>query len=167
MKDSAVFHRRKGGKRLWAAAACLVLAAGAAGCPIGLIEFDDSTIKITALRLDEDLTAYIPAPRNGDAPVRSIEADFFAGIVEWEPAVGSGLFQAGTAYTATASLYTAAGYTFAGLRYGEEVLTPLFLTDRMAVVKMRFSETGSISNGNGNGNGGGSGDDPGVIIEWE
>ena len=106
-----------------------------------------------------DLASYLPAPRAGSTPVRSFAADSFAGLEEWAP--GSALFQANTAYTATASLYTATGYTFAravGFCDGAEALTPIFQTDRMVVVEMRFSETGSVSSGSDN--------NPSVIIEW-
>ena len=107
MKDRAVSFKREGGKRrgraLWLAAACLVFAA--AGCPIGLIEFDDP--KIINFGEPANLTGYLPSPAAGAAPVLSFAAEKFTGGAEWTDDRGaavSGLFQAGKRYTAAVTL---------------------------------------------------------------
>jgi hypothetical protein len=77
--------------------------------------------KITEVPLpieeEPDLTAHIPVPVMGGSPVTSFYAGTFGGMVVWEApnrAAVTGLFQAGTVYTAKAALYPAPGYTLVG-----------------------------------------------------
>jgi hypothetical protein len=69
---------------------------------------------------DLDLTAKIPAPVTGASPVPTVGTTQYAGPVVWSKTAGgahSGAFQAGTAYTATATLTAASGYVFAGTTF--------------------------------------------------
>jgi hypothetical protein len=66
---------------------------------------------------DLDLTAKVPAPVTGGTPVTYFSAPQYTGTVEWY-ANGtplSGLFAAGTAYTAKVTLTAASGYTLDGV----------------------------------------------------
>jgi hypothetical protein len=76
---------------------------------------------------DFNLTAYIPRPVSGAAPVVSFAGFQYTGIVNWkntaaqDPVTGS--FLQGTAYTAELLLNPAAGYTFTGVGANQFVHT--------------------------------------------
>jgi hypothetical protein len=67
---------------------------------------------------DLDLTDKVPAPVTGGTPVTYFSSPQYTGTAAWS-AGGTpftGVFQTGTAYTATVTLTAAAGYTFEGVR---------------------------------------------------
>jgi hypothetical protein len=63
-----------------------------------------------------DLTGFIPAPVTGAPPKTEFVAGTYFGTVGWiktdDSTAHSGLFEAGTGYTAKVTLYPAAGYVF-------------------------------------------------------
>jgi hypothetical protein len=66
-----------------------------------------------------DLSYHVPAPVRGGTPVRYVSDPQYTGNVAWSVSAGGhalgGLFEAGTAYTATVTLTAASGYTFTGV----------------------------------------------------
>ncbi|MDR0669975.1 MAG: hypothetical protein LBF95_07820, partial [Treponema sp.] len=137
--------KRKG--RAWLLAVFVVIAA--AGCPIGLIEFDEP--KTVNVRLDDiNLREYLSEPAAGAAP--AFAASSFVGIVAWKTDGGavSGPFQANTAYTAEVSLHSLEGHTFTGAvyRYGEREPSPLpGGTEKRVTLEIDGLQTGEASSG--------------------
>jgi hypothetical protein len=73
-----------------------------------------------AVVTDLDLAQYLSAPVRGGTPALSFSGPQYTGTVAWkktgESAPLSGLFGAGTAYTATVALTANQGHTFAGVK---------------------------------------------------
>jgi hypothetical protein len=90
-------------------------AAGSGGTAAGVLRFPETTGVPEVVAVDEfDLTYKIPAPVWGGTPVAYLSAPQYAGNVTWAPP-HSGLFEEGTAYTATVALTAALGFTFTGV----------------------------------------------------
>jgi hypothetical protein len=74
----------------------------------------------TAVVTDLDLAQYLSAPVRGGTPAPTFSGPQYSGTVAWkktgESAAHSGLFGAGTAYTATVALTANQGRTFAGVK---------------------------------------------------
>jgi hypothetical protein len=71
------------------------------------------TVAPTDIPTPVDLTSLIPVPVTGGSPVTNFSTETYGGTVAWAPAP-SGLFGAGTGYTAKVTLYPAPGYVFPG-----------------------------------------------------
>jgi hypothetical protein len=80
------------------------------------IDFD-VTDNVPSVPVDDlDLTSWVPKPVRGGVPVRWFSAPQYTGSVVWTATTGKvdGLFQQGTAYTATVTLLAASGRIFDG-----------------------------------------------------
>jgi hypothetical protein len=135
------------------------------GCPV---PFDDYVISSRTGNTSSEiagsgLQSYVPAPTAGATPVWSFAADSFVGVVDWTEggavsgtAAGramngsamSGVFRAGTAYTAKVTLYPMTGYTFAGTTEfshadADGALIPRFGTNGEVTLEIVFATTGA------------------------
>ncbi|MDR1250956.1 MAG: hypothetical protein LBK62_02200, partial [Treponema sp.] len=83
------------------------------------VRFHATTSATAAQVSDLNLTGKVPAPVRGGTPVSYFSAPEYTGTVNWSVTSGGqalgGLFEAGTAYTATVTLTAVSGFTFAGV----------------------------------------------------
>jgi hypothetical protein len=104
-----------------------------------------------------NLKNLISTPVNGGTPGTSFFEGTYSGTVVWTRTVDgnplTGLFQTGTAYTATAALTAAAGYAFTvedtTFFYGEKALDPVNNTGAAAKVIINFLEIGKVESDTG------------------
>jgi sugar lactone lactonase YvrE len=110
-----------------------------------------ATEKIVAAAVsDSDLTAKVAAPARGGTPSTYFSAPQYTGTVAWT-AGGTpltGLFGAGTVYTATVTLSAASGYTLDGLAassFAHSGATSVVYNPGAKTVVIVFKETGNVA----------------------
>jgi hypothetical protein len=100
---------------------------------------------------DLNLTAKVAAPARGGIPTTYFSAPQYTGNVTWKQtddnAALSGVFAAGTAYTATVTLTAASGYTLAGLAAAAftHAGASSIAYDAAAAVTIAFSATTNVA----------------------
>ncbi|MDR3356411.1 MAG: leucine-rich repeat domain-containing protein [Spirochaetaceae bacterium] len=112
--------------------------------------------ELTAVNSGGDLTALIPAPVAGEAPVTSFSAAQYTAAVVWAPTGGgpalSGNFAASTGYTATVSLTPKGGYTFEGVAadfFTHSAGGALSYTAGAEALAIDFPATGAVTGAQG------------------
>jgi hypothetical protein len=83
---------------------------------LSTVTYKKTTEPIPVGETDLNLSPHIPAPVGGAGPVASFFAGSYSGTAVWETdgSAVTGVFRAGTVYTARVTLYAAPGYTLAG-----------------------------------------------------
>jgi hypothetical protein len=106
-----------------------------------------------AMVIDWDLTYKLPVPVRGGTPITYFSDPQYTGNVAWSVTAGGqslrGLFEGGTAYTATVTLTAVSGYTFNGV--GANAFThsgavgPVTNAANTGVVTIPFPATASVT----------------------
>jgi hypothetical protein len=92
-----------------------------AGTTTARVRFGATTSELAAAVSDVDLTNKVSVPVRGGTPVSYFSASQYTGNVSWSVSSGGqavgGLFEAGTAYTATVTLTAVSGHTLSGASF--------------------------------------------------